>query len=261
MYVAAHQFTVSGDKQENLQQIRKAVQSAAAAGVRLAVLPEASMVHFDAGREQIRSAAEDLDGPFVTGLRELSEQTGVAVIVGVHEQSGEGRVYNTNVVVDGGELLAAYRKLHLYDALGHQESEHVRPGSDAPPVVEIDGLPIGVLTCYDLRFPEVFRVLIDAGAQAITVSAAWVAGLYKEDHWSTLLRARAIENTCWIVASGEVSARNSGRSQVIDPFGVVIAGVGEDPGTCYAHVEAERVRTVRAKLPSLEHRRYQVVMR
>ncbi|MQA04214.1 MAG: hydrolase [Streptosporangiales bacterium] len=260
MYVAAHQFDVSEDKDTNLQQIRKAVHSAAEAGARLAVLPEAAMVAFEAGRERIRTAAEPMDGPFVTGLRELSKETGTAVIVGVHEPSGQDRVYNTNVVVDDGELVAAYRKLHLYDALGNQESEHVTPGSDTPPVVHIDGMKIGVLTCYDLRFPEVFRVLVDAGAEAITISAAWVRGLYKEEHWNTLLRARAIENTTWIVASGEVGPRNSGNSQVIDPFGVIVAGAGEETTTCYAHVEAERVRTVRAKLPSLEHRRYSVVM-
>lgn len=261
MYVAAHQFEVTEDKDANLQQIRKAVRAAAGAGVRLVVLPEAAMVHFDEGRERTRTAAEPLDGPFVTGLRELTAETGTAVIVGMFEPSGEGRVYNTGVVVDGGELRAAYRKLHLFDALGHQESEHIMPGSDLPPVVEIDGLTVGVLTCYDLRFPEPFRYLADQGAQLVTVSAAWVSGLYKEDHWNTLLRARAIENTCWIAASGEVSKRNSGRSQLVDPFGVVVAGVGEEPGTCYAHVEAERVRTVREKLPSLSHRRFTVTMR
>lgn len=261
MRIAAHQFDVSDDKDTNLQQIRKGVLAAAEDGARLAVLPEAAMVSFEADRERIRTAAEPVDGPFVTTLRDLSRETGVACIVGVHEPSDEARVYNTNVVVDGGELLAAYRKLHLYDALGHRESEHVTPGSALPPVVEIDGVQVGVLTCYDLRFPEVFRVLIDAGADVVTVSAAWVRGLYKEDHWNTLLRARAIENTCWIVASGEVGARNSGNSKIIDPFGVVVAGVGEEPGSCYADVELERVRTVRAKLPSLEHRRFDVVMR
>lgn len=261
MYVAAHQFEVSEDKDANLQQIRKGVRAAAGAGARLAVLQEAAMVHFEEDRERTRTAAEPLDGPFVTALRELSTDTGVAVVVGIFEPSGQGRVYNTGVVVDGGEVLAAYRKLHLFDALGSQESEHIMPGDDLPPVVEIDGLKVGVLTCYDLRFPEPFRYLVDQGAQLVTVSAAWVAGLFKEDHWNTLLRARAIENTVWIAASGDISKRNIGRSQLIDPFGVVVAGAGEEPGTCYAHVEPERVLTVRAKLPSLEHRRFTVAMR
>lgn len=260
MHVAVHQFAVTEDKDANLEQIRKATHSAADAGARLVVLPEAAMVAFETERERILAAAEPLDGPFVTALRELSRDTGAACVVGVHEVAGGERVYNTNVVVDRGELVAAYRKLHLYDALGHRESERTRPGDDMPPVVDVDGLRVGVLTCYDLRFPEVFRVLVDAGAQLVTVSAAWVRGLYKEDHWATLLRARAIENTCWIAASGEVGARNCGRSQVIDPFGVVVAGVGEEPGTAYADVAPERVHTVREKLPSLEHRRFRVVM-
>ncbi len=116
----------------------------------------------------------------------------------------------------------------------------------------------GVLTCYDLRFPELARALADRGADALLVPAAWVQGPLKEDHWMTLARARAIENTSYLLGSCQVSSMYSGRSLIVDPLGVVVASLGEQPGVAVAEIGAERVAAVRARLPSLQHRRFTV---
>ncbi|PRX95459.1 carbon-nitrogen hydrolase family protein [Allonocardiopsis opalescens] len=261
MRVSVHQFAVGEDKAANLERIAEGVRAAAAAGSRLAVFPEGSMARFWTGAEAIRAAAEPLDGPFTTRLRALSREHGIAIVAGMHrpdDGGGAGRVLNTSVAVDGGELLASYTKMHLYDALGFRESDNVTPGGPDAVTFTLDGTVVGLSTCYDLRFPELYRRLADAGAELVAVSAAWVAGPYKEDHWTTLLRARAIENTVYVAGSGEVSPANCGRSTLVDPFGVVLAGLGETPGWAMAEVDRERLAEVRAKLPSLRHRRFTV---
>jgi predicted amidohydrolase len=185
----------------------------------------------------------------------------MAILCGMTERlPDDARVSNTLLAVDrGGGALGAYRKLHLYDAFGYQESLRVRPGDHAAPLVfDVGGLRFGAMTCYDLRFPEMARSLIDAGAQVILLPAAWVVGPGKEDHWDTLVRARAIENTAYVVAAGQTAPRFTGHSMVVDPMGVVVAGAGEEPGVITATLSPERLDAVRAKLPSLGHRRFRV---
>jgi deaminated glutathione amidase len=157
-------------------------------------------------------------------------------------------------------MLASYRKLHLFDAFGSTESARFRAGADAAPsVFGSGGLRFGISTCYDLRFPEMARVLVDSGADVLVIPAAWVAGPFKEEHWLTLLRARAIENSCYVVAAGQTSPRYIGRSVIIDPMGAILAGAGEEPAVTVAELSPERVRNVRGVLPSLAHRRFRVV--
>ena len=125
-----------------------------------------------------------------------------------------------------GGVIAAYRKIHLYDAFSFVESDSVAPGQAGPPVIEIDGVPVGFATCYDLRFPELFRVLQSGGAQVLALASAWVKGPLKEEHWLTLLRARAIENTCYVVAADQSGRAGIGRSAAFDPFGLPLLDLG-----------------------------------
>ncbi len=258
MRVALCQLAVTKDPKTNLERARAAVAEAAAGGARLAVLPEATLVRF--GRDAL-AAAEPLDGPFVSGLAEAAREHGVAVLAGVFEPSGDGRVYNTAVAIEAdGSLAGSYRKIHLFDSFGGRESELVRPG-DTPVVVGLAGLRLGLVTCYDVRFPELARRLVDLGAEAFAVIAAWGSGPMKEDHWVTLVRARAIENTMWTIAVGQAPAPEFrdgfgvGRSMLVDPMGVVRTDLGPDAAVRVAELDLAATERVRAVLPCLEHRR------
>ena len=148
----------------------------------------------------------------------------------IHVPAGTGRVFNTLVAVRDGAIVAAYRKLHLYDAFSAKESTNVQPGEEIPGLVEITGLRVGMMTCYDLRFPEMARRLVIDGAELIALPAAWVRGLGKEAHWEVLVTARALENTCYVVAVGECGERNIGASMVVDPLGVAVARAARGAG-------------------------------
>ena len=261
MRIALCQLPVSPDASVNMSRVRAALDQAARGGAALAVFPEAMMVRFGS---DLRAAAEPLDGPFCSALAAACASTGVAAVAGVFEPAPDGRVYNTAVAFSGsGSLVAAYRKLHLFDALGQRESDLVAPGS-APVIASLAGVPVGLQICYDIRFPELSRSLAADGAPLLTVSAAWQAGLFKEEHWVTLLRARAIENTVWIAAAGQVPDPDSpptraptgvGRSMLIDPLGVVRADLGPSAGVQVADADIGLVETVRGTLPSLANRR------
>jgi deaminated glutathione amidase len=264
MRIALCQLPVSADPGVNLRRVRAALGEAADGGAELAVFPEAMMVRFGAG---LRAAAEPLDGPFCSGLAEAAKEKGVALVAGVFEPAPDGRVYNTAAVFDGdGALVASYRKLHLFDAFTQRESDLVAPGSSVV-LATLAGVPVGVQICYDIRFPELTRALAVGGASLVTVSAAWQAGLFKEEHWVTLLRARAIENTVWIAAVGQVpdpgekptrAATGVGRSMLIDPLGVVRADLGPSPEVTVVNADMSLVETVRKTLPSLANRREDV---
>jgi predicted amidohydrolase len=159
-------------------------------------------------------------------------------------------------------VVATYRKLHLYDAFGQRESDWIEPGEIAPPeTFELDGLRFAIMTCYDLRFPEVTRTLADAGADAVLVAAEWVRGPLKEDHWRTLLRARAIENTCFVLAADHPPPLGVGWSMVIDPQGVELAAIGTTTDVAVAHLDVDAVARVRRVNPALALRRFRVVPR
>lgn len=267
MRLAVAQYTVTDDKTANLQAIGERAAEAAAGGADLVVCPEAAMVRFPDSDDSpaLRENAEPLDGPFATGIRKVSASSGVTVVAGMFEPADEaggpgpdGRVLNTVVVAAGGELVGAYRKLHLYDAFARKESAQVAPGEGEVLTFGCGGVTVGVATCYDLRFPEIFRDLADHGAELVAVPAAWVRGPLKEEHWLTLLRARAIENTCYVAGAGEVSRSAVGRSAVFDPLGLQLADLGEAPGLGIVDLSRDRVSSVRKTVPSLANRRYRV---
>ncbi|MFT4306664.1 MAG: carbon-nitrogen hydrolase family protein [Microbacterium sp.] len=260
--VAVVQFAPGADAAANRAAVAAHTGRAAARDATLVVFPEYSAFFVDPLDERLRAHAEDLDGPFVTSLRECAAVHGVHVVAGLVERSGGGRVHNTVVAVGPGGLVAAYRKQHLYDAFGQRESDWIAPGeTDPPQVFEAGGVVCGIMTCYDLRFPESARVLAEAGAELILVPAEWVRGPLKEDQWTTLLRARAIENTAYVAAADHPAPIGVGRSAVVDPQGVVRAGLDAAPGMALAPVEREVLDRVRAANPALRLRRYRVVPR
>lgn len=263
--ISVGQFDALEDKQHNIEAITELAAQAAREGARVLIVPEGAMYHRNTASvaEGVRNA-ETLDGPFVKHIRELSAEHGLFIAAGMSKigrGADEGvRAANTLLLVDKGEVVDEYEKIHLYDAFSMTESDSVVPGDSLPPVLEIDGVKVGFAICYDLRFPELFRVLADQGAEVIALSAAWVRGVLKEDHWLTLLRARAIENTCYIFASDEASSVSVGRSVIFDPLGVQLGDAGEEKlALITAVAKSERVAAVREVVPSLRHNRFDVV--
>jgi deaminated glutathione amidase len=267
MRVALCQIPVGDDPDENLRQATDALADAAAASADLAVLPEAAQVRFGG---DLRAAAQPLDGPYVDTVAGAAREHGIAVVTGMFEPAEGDRVYNTAVAIDAtGKVAGSYRKIHLFDAFGDRESEQVAPGA-TPVVVELAGVRVGLITCYDIRFPEHARALIDMGAQMLVVIAAWAQGVYKEEHWMTLVRARAIENTIWTIAVDKAPDRSRpptggpggvGRSLLVDPMGVVRLDLGPFPGVGVGELDIAHNDRVREILPSLSHRRPDVFSR
>lgn len=257
------QAASSYDKGANRELVTRLVAEAAQDRPDVVVLPEAMMFDFAVEGESVAEAAEALDGEFVATLRKAAVEHGVAVVAGMFERScDQHRPYNTLLAVGAdGVLLGAYRKIHLYDAFGYKESDQLTAGDVAPVVIQVGEHSIGLMTCYDLRFPELSRALVDAGAEVLVVPAAWVRGPLKEHHWTTLLTARAVENTCYVAAAAQNGPKYCGLSQVIDPQGVALASAGESDGHVVATISAERLADVRKRNPSLQNRRFSVTPR
>lgn len=255
--VAVAQFSPDEDKTANLATLRSLATQAAERGSDLIVAPEYSM--FTAARldERYLEAAEPLDGKFVSGVQSIASDLGIVVACGIAESKpDDSHIFNTVVAAGPGGLLATYRKIHLYDAFGFHESNIVSPGPITEPALfSVAGTKFGIQTCYDLRFPEVTRRLAIAGAQAVLIPAQWIPGPLKEDHWNTLIRARAIENTIYVCAADQAPPRGAGNSAIIDPMGVTVAALGEQIGTASTEITAERILEVRTRNPSLSHRR------
>ncbi|MFI6574335.1 carbon-nitrogen hydrolase family protein [Nocardiopsis sp. NPDC050513] len=277
--VAVAQFAPGQDKAENARSVAELAARGAAEGADVVLLPEYAM--FTAPRTDHRyvKAAEPLGGPFLEAAADTARSEGVHLVLGVNETVGGtggpdgavepdagGATHFANTLValgpDGGRV-ALYRKIHLYDAFGVRESDVVRPGPiETPETFTVDGVVFGLQTCYDLRFPEVTRRIADAGAHVLLLAAQWVPGPLKEDHWRTLARARAIENTVYVAAAGQSGPTGAGNSMVVDPMGTTVAALGEHPfAVASAEVSAARVEEVRAVNPALSLRRFAVTAR
>ena len=223
-------------------------------GTDLVVLPEAFARDFGAAGSDLGAFAEPSDGAFAAELSAVAAERNTTVVAGMFETSEDpARPYNTLLV--RGEVAASYRKIHLYDSFGYRESDVLQAGPLAPVLVDVAGFRVGLMTCYDLRFPELARMLVDRGAELLVAPAAWVAGPRKADHWRTLVRARAIENTVFVVAAAQPGPRYTGHSMVIDPLGDVLAEAGEDPGVLRATLDRSVLEEARRTNPSLANRR------
>lgn len=262
--VAVAQFTVTDKPERNLEIIDGFARDAIASGARLLVLPEGLIARRGDGDSYAAAHAQPLNGPFATGLRRISAQRHITLMGTVHvapkvgtERNADSRVSNMFLVICGGEIIAEYRKLHLYDAFAARESDVVRPGTELPPIVDIGSWKIGVMTCYDVRFPETARSLAVRGADAIVVSAAWVRGALKKQHWKLLTATRALENICYVLACSEVSVRNIGCSRIVNPMGEVIAEAGDkDADLLFADLSHESLDSTRRVSPVLQNRRF-----
>jgi deaminated glutathione amidase len=263
MRVAVCQLNARDDRPANLAQARELLERAAAAGADLAVLPE-----FTDYLGPSVPPGEPLDGDYTTFFAKAAQELGMWVLAGsFHESiaSSDERSHNTAPLFDRtGALVAAYRKIHLYDVeipgrVSFRESATIAPGTETI-VADVEGVRVGLSTCYDLRFPELYRRLaIDGGAQVILVPAAFMLHTGK-DHWEVLLRARAIENQCYVVAAGQIGDHDPGRtcygrSMVIDPWGTVIAQAPDTIGITVADLDLDRLARIRQELPSLTNRR------
>jgi len=263
--VAVAQFAPGDDTAANLETIERLAGEAANRGAMLVVFPEYSSYFTPAMGPEWIEHAQTLHGPFVRALAELAAELGIHLVAGMIElvPGEERRVANTVVALSpAGELVAHYRKVHLYDAFGQRESEWIVPGPvEEPRTFPFDGFTVGIQTCYDLRFPEVTRRLVDAGADLVVLPSEWVRGPLKEAHWRTLVTARAIENTVYLAAADQAPPVGSGNSMVVDPMGVELVTVGEATEVGVAWVSPARLARVRQLNPALELRRFEVVPR
>ncbi|UMG94379.1 carbon-nitrogen hydrolase family protein [Nocardioides sp. TF02-7] len=224
----------------------------------LVAFPEAFARDFGEAGSDVSAYAEPVDGPFATEVARVAGDRGCTVVAGMFERSADPqRPFNTLVVRGAAE--ADYRKVHLYDSFGYRESDRLTPGPVEPCVVEVSGWRVGLMTCYDLRFPELARRLVDAGAELIVVPAAWVAGPRKVRHWQTLVTARAVENTVYVAAVGQPAPRYTGHSMVVDPLGDVVAdadgGAPDQPVVVAAELDRAVLAEARRTNPSLANRR------
>jgi predicted amidohydrolase len=248
--VALVQHAAGLDPGEN----REAVTRLTPDGVDLVVFPEASQRDFGDAGSDVSAYAEPTDGPFATTVAEAARDHGTTVLAGMFERSDDpSRPFNTLVL--RGRATADYRKVHLYDSFGYRESDRLLPGEIVPTVVDLAGFRVGLMTCYDLRFPELARLLVAEGAELLVIPSAWVAGERKLEHWRTLLRARAIENTCFVAAAGQPAPRYTGHSLVVAPTGDVLVEGGDGEDLVTARVERSVLEETRRTNPSLRNRR------
>ena len=254
--IAIAQLETTPDPLLNANKAKVFARRASEQGADMIVFPEMFMGQPTPDRSPAMIAAQD-DGAFLNTLSALAAETGIHITAGCWESiPGHPLVHNTAYTVSPkGRTIAAYRKIHLFDALNVRESDTMAPGQALPPVVNIAGIKVGFAICYDLRFPEIFRYLALQGAQLIVVPSAWYQGPIKEAHWLTLLRARAIENTLYVAGCNLVGPSFCGRSGLFDPFGIQVAGAGEEETLLVGTIDADRVDRVRQKLPSLRNRR------
>jgi deaminated glutathione amidase len=263
---AAIQLNSTEDTDANLATADRLVRDAAARGAELVVLPEKWNLLGTA--EQMQAAAEPLDGPSITWARQTARELGVDLVAGsIVERTDAERSRNASVHVGpDGELRAVYRKIHMFDVevegVRYAESEHEQPGDEVVLSHTGDGVPLGLTICYDVRFPELYRELSARGAQVLAIPSAFTLATTR-DHWEVLLRARAIENQCFVLAPNQIGEhppghRSGGRSMIIDPWGLVLATAPEKPSAIVCELDLRHLAEVRSRLPALEHRRPEI---
>jgi predicted amidohydrolase len=264
---AAVQLNSTEDTERNLATADRLVREAAGKGAELIVLPEKWSV-LGTG-EQMSAAAEPLEGRFIGWARGIAGELGIDLVAGsiVERVPGRAKFANTSVHVGpNGEVRAVYRKLHMFDVevdgVVYAESEHEAPGEEVVLSKLGNGSRLGMTICYDVRFPELYRALVGGGAELISIPAAFTLATTR-DHWEVLVRARAIENQCFVVAPNQIGAhppgnRSGGRSLIVDPWGLVLASAADTETVIVADLDFDNLRSIRQRLPALTHRRPEV---
>jgi deaminated glutathione amidase len=260
--VAILQIQSSTEKKENLRRALELVKDSNTGGADLVVFPEFLMAFSPATQtaKELAEIAEPLAGPFTTSLQEAANATHTAVVATMYETCPiPDRVYDSAVWIDtNGNIAAVYRKVHLYDAFGFRESDKFVAGDDVTPPVAWQEGRFGMMICYDLRFPEMARILTLSGANVLLAPSGWVQGDLKLEHWQTMIRARALENGCYVIAAGQVGNTYIGHSMVVDPLGRTVVELGEREGLEIIEIDYAFVQDTRMKLPLLQNRRSDV---
>jgi deaminated glutathione amidase len=264
--VAAVQLTSTADRERNLATADRLTRAAAAAGAELVVLPEKWPVL--GTPEETAAGAEPFDGPALSWARATARELGIELVAGSIAERVPGREKGSNTsahIGPDGEVRGIYRKIHMFDVeVGgrtYRESEHEEGGDEVVLSETADGVELGLTVCYDLRFPELYRILAVRGARVITVPAAFTLATTR-DHWEVLLRARAIEDQAFVIAANQVGEhardyRSGGRSMIVDPWGVVLAQAPDTETFITAELDLDRQAEIRRTLPSLANRRPQ----
>ena len=267
MRVALAQIVSTYDPAENLRLVAQAVRRAAAENARVVVLPEATMCAFGVA---LGPVAEPLDGPWAAAVRGIAAEQPITVVVGMFTPGpagpdGRPRVRNT-LLATGGGVESSYDKIHLFDAYGFRESDTVAPGV-APVTIDIDGVPVGLTTCYDVRFPGLFQTLADR-APIILLAASWGSGPGKREQWDLLTRARALDSTSFVLAAAQADPLSVGRrprgsaptgiggSVAVSPTGAVLGQLAEKPDLLVVDVDPAQAAETRTALPVLANRQF-----
>ena len=262
MKVAIVQFTASTNKETNLKKITSFVSKAASKNATLCAFPEFMMFYTNSSQtpRQLADLSETIKGNFVTTIARAAKENKIQVVGSFYEKSRtKDRVYDTAFVIDrSGKVISTYRKIHLYDALGFQESDKIKSGSKIARPVKTSIGKIGMMICYDLRFPEMSRSLAVAGSEVLVAPSAWVRGKMKEEHWITINKTRAIENGCYVIAPDQVGNIYCGRSLVVDPYGKVLLDMKKRQGISIVNIDLNKVKQTRKILPLLKSRRTDV---
>jgi predicted amidohydrolase len=261
--VAAVQLNATADRARNLATADRLTREAHARGATLVLLPE-KWTLLGSGAE-LRAGAEPLDGPAAAWARECARELTIDLVAGSFtERAADGALHNTSLHIGpDGEIRAIYRKIHMFDVtvdgIEYRESEHEQPGEEIVVTSTDGGVQMGMSVCYDLRFPELYRILALRGARVLLVPAAFTLATTR-DHWETLLRARAIENQAFVIAANQIGEnepgrRSGGRSMIVDPWGVLLAQATDTIGVIVADLDLTRLDSIRESLPSLANRR------
>ncbi|ADD42427.1 carbon-nitrogen hydrolase family protein [Stackebrandtia nassauensis] len=243
------------DPGENLRQCLRYLDEARTAGVDLLIFPETVSSRVDDPSRAPQ--AESLDDGFVAGLAKATEGLDLTVIAGVTE-THDDRPFNTLVALRDGQRVARYRKIHLYDACAMAESDTIAPGDGPVSTFAVKGFEVGMMTCYDIRFPELSRLLAERGADLLAVPTSWVRGPLKEEHWTTFCKARALENTVYLAGACQTGGSRVGLTSVVAPDGVIVSRLAQHEGLVTARIGRDALTAAREAFPLLEQRRFAI---
>jgi predicted amidohydrolase len=235
------------------------MSQAARRGSELCTFPEFMMCYTPSSQSpsELSHVAEKINGEFVSSIAEEAKKNSIQVIGTMYEKSPKpNRVYDTSFLIDkNGKVISTYRKIHLYDALSFKESIKLYPGSAITKPIKTTVGKLGMMICYDLRFPEMSRILASSGSEILVAPSAWVKGKMKEEHWITINKTRAIENGCYVVSPDQVGNIYCGRSLIVDPYGKILLDMKKREGIGIVNISLDEVKQIRRKLPLLQNRR------